>query len=68
MRAAVLMKHGGPEALDVVDDLPVPEPGPGEVRLRMRAAALNRHDIWVRGEGAGLIFLFLTSSQQTVLV
>ncbi len=54
MRAAVLMKHGGPEALDVVDDLPVPEPGPGEVRLRIRAAALNRLDLWVRGGWPGL--------------
>ena len=54
MRGAVLTKHGGPEALAVVDDLPVPEPGPGEVRLRMRAAALNRLDLWVRGGWPGL--------------
>ena len=55
MRAAVLTQHGGPEALTVVNDLPVPEPGPGEVRLRMRAAALNRLDLWVRGGWPGLV-------------
>ncbi len=54
MRAAVLTQHGGPEALTVVDGLPVPEPGPGEVRLRMRAAALNRLDLVVRGGWPGL--------------
>ncbi len=58
MRAAVLTKHGGPEALTVVDDLPVPEPGPGEVRLRMRAAALNRLDLVVRGGWPGLVLDF----------
>lgn len=54
MRAAVLQSHGGPEALAVVDDLPLPEPGAGEVRLRMRAAALNRLDLWVRAGWPGL--------------
>jgi NADPH:quinone reductase-like Zn-dependent oxidoreductase len=51
MRAVLLTRHGGPEALEFREDVPDPEPGPGEVRIRVRAAALNNTDIWTR-EGA----------------
>jgi NADPH:quinone reductase-like Zn-dependent oxidoreductase len=51
MRAVLLTRHGGPEALEYRDDVPDPEPAPGEVRVRVRAAALNNTDIWTR-EGA----------------
>ncbi|HEY2194059.1 MAG TPA: zinc-binding dehydrogenase [Actinomycetospora sp.] len=51
MRAVLLTRHGGPEALEFREDVPDPEPGAGEVRVRVRAAALNNTDIWTR-EGA----------------
>ncbi|HEY2223919.1 zinc-binding dehydrogenase [Actinomycetospora sp.] len=51
MRAVLLTRHGGPDALEYREDVPDPEPGPGEVRIRVRAAALNNTDIWTR-EGA----------------
>src|SRR5262245_5897667 len=54
MRGAVLTAHGGPDVIQVVDDLPVPEPGYGEVRLKMKAAALNRLDLFVRVGWKGL--------------
>lgn len=54
MRAAVITDHGGPEVVQVVDDLPVPEPGRDEVRLKVKAAALNRLDLWVRQGWPGL--------------
>ena len=37
MRAVVLTRHGGPDALEYREDVPDPEPGPGEVRIRVRA-------------------------------
>ena len=54
MRAAVLRGHGGPEVVDYVEDLPMPEPGYGEVRVNIKAAALNRLDLWVRAGWRGL--------------
>ncbi|MYD09502.1 MAG: zinc-binding dehydrogenase [Chloroflexi bacterium] len=54
MRAAVLTGHGGPEVVDYVEDLPMPEPGYGEARVRIKAAALNRLDLWVRAGWRGL--------------
>ena len=54
MRAAVLSAHGGPEVVDFVDNLPVPEPATGEVRVQIRAAALNRLDLFVRAGWKGL--------------
>lgn len=54
MRAAVLTGHGGPEVVEVVDNLPIPEPGAGEIRLKIKAAALNRLDLWVRLGWPGL--------------
>lgn len=51
MRAVVLTKFGGPEALEFHDDVPDPVAGPGEVRIRVTAASLNNTDVWTR-EGA----------------
>lgn len=47
MRAAVVRKVGGPEAVEVVE-VPLPEPGPLEVRVKVAAAALNPADtaVW----------------------
>jgi len=47
MRAAVLTKNGGLDAL-AVQEVPKPKAGRGEVLLDVRAAALNHLDIWVR--------------------
>ncbi|MEU2725905.1 zinc-binding dehydrogenase [Streptomyces smyrnaeus] len=51
MKAVLLTRYGGPEALEFRADVPDPVPGPGEVRVRVRAASLNNTDIWTR-EGA----------------
>ena len=52
MRAVGLMKHGGPEVLEVID-VPEVHTGPGEVRFRVHAAAVNPTDILARdGSGA----------------
>ena len=48
MRAAVVRKIGGPEAVEVVE-VPLPEPGPFEVRIKVAAAALNPADAAVWG-------------------
>lgn len=50
MRAAVLTRQGGREAISV-RDMPLPAPGPGQVRLRVAACALNWLDIAVRRGG-----------------
>ncbi|GAB3478161.1 zinc-binding dehydrogenase [Nocardiopsis coralliicola] len=50
MTAARIVRHGGPDALEVVR-VPVPEPGEGEVLVRIGATALNNTDLWT-GEGA----------------
>ncbi|MDX6353226.1 MAG: NADPH:quinone reductase [Streptomyces sp.] len=46
MRAAVVKKIGGPEAVEVLE-VPLPEPGPLEVRIKVAAAALNPADVAV---------------------
>lgn len=48
MTAAVMMAHGGPEALEVRDDVPVPTPRPGQVRIEVAAAGVNNTDLWTR--------------------
>jgi NADPH:quinone reductase-like Zn-dependent oxidoreductase len=48
MRAAIFEEHGGPEVVQVRDDVPTPEPGAGEVRLRVGASGMNHLDLWVR--------------------
>lgn len=50
MRAAVLTRHGGPEAVEH-REVPTPEPGTRQVLVRVRAAGLNNTDLWTR-EGA----------------
>lgn len=50
MRAAVMERHGGPDAL-VVRQAPRPSPRAGEVLVRVLAAGVNNTDIWTR-EGA----------------
>jgi NADPH:quinone reductase-like Zn-dependent oxidoreductase len=51
MRAAVLKGHGGPENLEVRDDVPEPTARPGDVLVRVAASSVNNTDIWSR-EGA----------------
>lgn len=48
MSGWVLTRHGGPEALDWRDDLPVPAPGAGEVLIRVLASSVNNTDINTR--------------------
>src|SRR4051794_34303525 len=46
MRAVRVVRHGEPtEAIEVRDDVEVPEPGPGQVRVDVSAASLNFGDI-----------------------
>ena len=47
MRAVGLMRHGGPEVLEVVE-VPECHAGPGQVRLRVQAAAVNPTDTMAR--------------------
>ena len=60
MRAAIVSRFGGPEAVDITE-VPVPDPGPGQVRIKVAAAALNPVDAAMRagvfgnpGEHVGL--------------
>ena len=48
MKAVVIERHGGPEAVRFRPDLPDPEPKEGEVVLRVGAASLNYHDVFTR--------------------
>ena len=48
MRAAVLLGTGGPEMLEVRDDVPVPRPGHGDVLVRVSACGVNNTDINTR--------------------
>ena len=47
MRAAVVTRHGEPEALEL-RLVPVPEPAPGWLRVKVLACALNMLDVFVR--------------------
>jgi NADPH:quinone reductase-like Zn-dependent oxidoreductase len=47
MKAAVIKKHGGPEAVSI-ENIGDPLAQPGEVVVEIRSAALNHLDIWVR--------------------
>ncbi|WP_159328087.1 NADP-dependent oxidoreductase [Streptomyces tendae] len=60
MRAAIVSRFGGPEAVEITE-VPVPNPGPGQVRIKVAAAALNPVDAAMRagvfgsaGEQVGL--------------
>ena len=48
MRAALLLGIGGPEMLEVRDDVPVPRAGPGDAVVRVAACGLNNSDINTR--------------------
>jgi NADPH:quinone reductase-like Zn-dependent oxidoreductase len=48
MTAVLLTGHGGPECLQLRDDVPVPVAGPDEVLIRVHAAGLNNTDINTR--------------------
>lgn len=48
MRAALLLGNGGPEMLEVRDDVPVPVAGAGEVLVRVAACGVNNTDINTR--------------------
>lgn len=43
MRALVVTRYGGPEAMEM-RDVPAPEPGPRDLRIRVQAAGLNPVD------------------------
>jgi len=48
MRGVVLTGHGGPEMLELRDDLSVPIAGPNDVVIRVAAAGMNNTDINTR--------------------
>jgi len=48
MSGVTLTRHGGPDALEWRDDIPVPRPGQGEVLVRVLAAGVNNTDINTR--------------------
>ena len=50
MRAVVVPKPGGPEALTLVER-PVPTPGQGEILIKVAAAGVNRPDVLQRQGG-----------------
>jgi NADPH:quinone reductase-like Zn-dependent oxidoreductase len=52
MKAAVLEQRGRPGM--VLRDIPMPIRQPGEVLLRVHAAGLNRVDLYMRDNGAGI--------------
>ena len=47
MKAVGIMKHGGPEALEVLE-VPEVQAGPGQIRIRNYAAAVNPTDVAAR--------------------
>ncbi len=49
MYGVFFRRFGGPDVLEE-GEVPTPDPGRGEVRLRVLAVALNRLDVWARGE------------------
>jgi NADPH:quinone reductase-like Zn-dependent oxidoreductase len=54
MTAAVLVRHGGADALELRHDWPAPAAGRGGVLVRVGAAAVNNTDIWTREGAYGL--------------
>ena len=48
MSGVYLMRHGGPDALEWREDIPVPQPGPGEILVEVLAAGVNNTDINTR--------------------
>ena len=54
MTAAVLVRHGDQDAIEVREDWPVPVAGEGELVVRVAVAAVNNTDIWTRRGAYGL--------------
>ena len=48
MTAVLLTRHGGPDTLELREDVPTPQPGPGEVLIEVGAAGVNNTDINTR--------------------
>ncbi|MGB0064021.1 MAG: quinone oxidoreductase [Terracidiphilus sp.] len=48
MKAIQIHSTGGPEVLQVADDLSIPEPGPGQVLIRIEATGVNFIEIYFR--------------------
>ncbi|MEO3413527.1 zinc-binding dehydrogenase [Roseovarius sp. CAU 1744] len=48
MSGVYLTRHGGPEALEWREDIPVPQPGPAQVLVKVLAAGVNNTDINTR--------------------
>ncbi len=48
MTAVLLTGHGGPDVLELREDVPTPEPGPGDVLIEVGAAGVNNTDINTR--------------------
>jgi NADPH2:quinone reductase len=48
MRGVLIKEWGGPEVLELADDLPEPEPGPGQQRIRVTTAGVNFADTHAR--------------------
>lgn len=44
MKAAVCEQYGGPDVLELLDDLPIPQVGPNGVLVRVKAASVNPVD------------------------
>ena len=55
MRAYVITRYGGPEAM-VLQDVPKPSPGPGQVLIKVGAAGLNPVDYKMRQGKLRLLF------------
>lgn len=47
MKAVVVRRYGGPDALEIAD-VPVPQPAAGQVRIRVQAAPVNPVDLATR--------------------
>jgi NADPH2:quinone reductase len=50
-RRVVVPRHGGPEVLQMVEEV-LPEPGAGEVRVRVLAAGVSAYDLMHRRSGS----------------
>jgi NADPH:quinone reductase-like Zn-dependent oxidoreductase len=48
MSGVYLTRHGGPDALEWSDDIPVPVPGTEQVLVQVLAAGVNNTDINTR--------------------
>ncbi len=48
MKAIQIHSTGGPEVLQVADNLSIPEPGPGQVLIRVEATGVNFIEIYFR--------------------